>query len=331
MIEEANTLKYPEFKVPDDPRANGYSDFQAEGSLLQEDSDIVEEWKKQLYTYRQSFRELYFDPESWPNFDIVVLVTGTNDLKATMFPFLLDEEDKELRRQIKARKGGLVEDVQLFIETLSRKMERGFQRTYDDFMETAEELSETLRRGLEEIELYFDVNNSTELVESPTTKASPAYVPSEKQTLISPLFVLPGSPIRIVPAMRQAPLSWLSVPVFDYMDDKKKDFAMSQPSDILFVDDPTAEDAIDYESQRGRLWTERAGEEILLKVTDTSYKECKDIEAEMKTYYETKGAFYDTVHTETPLSEWPGKPGTKVFSVDTIHPNESGYDMWGEI
>lgn len=338
MIEEADTQKVPEFQVVDEPGANGYLDFQAEGNLS---STEIHEWKKKLFTYRQSFRELYFDPDSWGHFDIVVLVTGTNDLKAAIFPFLLDEEDKELRRQIKARKGGLVEDVELFIETLNRKMEKGLQARYNKFMESAEELSETIRRGiedtLEEMESYFEGENITDSVshtrQANSTEASvdvsrdaePKSVPSvENVSFVSPLFVLPGSPIRIVPAFRRAPLEWFGVPVFDFMDEQKKEFAKSNPSDILFVEDPTPRDAIDYESQCGRLWNEKSGEKLLLRVKDVSGQECDGIEAKMKAYYDSKDVLYDTVHSETPLSDWPGEPGTNVFSVDSIHPNEAG-------
>jgi len=336
MIEQANTQKYAEFQVRNEP-SHGYSHFQAEGALP---SNVLDEWKKKLERYRQSFRELYFEPESWGPFDIVVLVTGTNDLKAAIFPFLLDEEDKELRRQIKASKGGLVEDVELFIEILNRKMERGLRSTLD-------ELSETLRRNLEDIELYFEgttsdipsdtqqVNSSASVKESISAAATAVASlgegdSSENVTFVNPLFVLPGSPIRIVPAFRRAPLKWFAIPVFDFMDDKKREFAVSNPSDILFVEDPTPKDAIDYESQRGRLWKEKCGEKVLLKVKAVSDNECDGIEAAMKTYYDSKKVLHDTVHSKMPLSEWPGKPGTKVFSVDTIHPNEAGYDMWGE-
>jgi hypothetical protein len=307
MIEEANVQKYSEFKVPEEAK-NDCKTFQAEGSLL--DEETIEEWKQKLYLYRQSFRELYFDPESWGPFEIVVLVTGTNDLKATIFPFLLDEEDKELRRQIKSHKGGAIEDVKLFIETLNRKMERGLQRTLDEIITSAEELSETVRQNLDQMESYFDgsISNSTSIQGIQKTDLSTASVldctqgvnsnfRSQKEEFIAPLFVLPGSPIRLVPAFRRAPLQWLAVPVFDFMDDMKKAFAFNNPSDILFVEDCSLDEAIDYESRRGK--------------------------------YESKGAMYDTINSEVPLSRWPGKPGTKIFSCDTIHPNEAGYDMYG--
>lgn len=50
----------------------------------------------------------------------------------------------------------------------------------------------------------------------------------------------------------------------------------------------------------------------------------------MKLYYESKEVLYDTVNSNVAFSEWPGKAGTKIFSGDTIHPNEAGYDMWGK-
>ena len=338
MIEEANIQKYSEFKVPDEAK-NDWSAFQAEGSLL--DEETIEEWKQKLYLYRQSFRELYFDPESWGTFDIVVLVTGTNDLKATIFPFLLDEEDKELRRQIKLRKGGVIQDVELFIETLNRKMERGLQSTLDEILTSAEELSETVRQNLDQMEFMFDgSSNSTSIQGIQKTDSSTASVlestqdvnsdsRSEKEEFIAPLFVLPGSPIRLVPAFRIPPLQWLAVPVFDFMDDMKKAFAFNNPSDILFVDDPSLDEAIDYESRQGKLWNEKQREQILLKVKAVSSTECDNIEEKMKTYYESKGVMYDTVNSEVPLSRWPGKPGTNIFSCDKIHPNEAGYDMYG--
>jgi hypothetical protein len=73
-------------------------------------------------------------------YDIIIVVTATNNLKIMLFPFLIVEEDRELRRQTK-KQGGFIDDLQQLMRILNERMEQGILQT----IEKIEAAAETLR------------------------------------------------------------------------------------------------------------------------------------------------------------------------------------------
>lgn len=286
-------------------------------------------WRENLDRYRA-----LFDPTNMRPFDIVVLVTGANDLKNMLLPFMVGEEDKKLNKNNKER-GGLVDDLRLFIQALNDKtelsvralrdrLEQKVQRTLQDIRSSAEALAVELEVDMDEsFDQIFGARNSTQKEDRFEGDNCSDGVPA----CPAPLFVLPGMPARAVPSLRGVPLKWLAVPVFDMMDRKKQDFAKTSPYNILFVKDPALEDIIDYEEERGRIWLERNRDVVLLCLRDIGISECTATEKKMKLYYLSKGGV--SPNAETRLSELRKKPGTKSFALDGVHPNEFGYTVWG--
>lgn len=222
-----------------------YEEYPVEGTI--QNQTEVSFWKKQLGEYQNEFRKTYLNPKRWNAFDVVVLFTGVNDLKSIIFPFLLDPEDKELRRQ--HEDGSIITNIKLLWTLLKRKMK---------------------------------------------TKS---------------LLAMPGSPARLVPHFRQAPLEWFARPVFDSLDSLRKDLA-DEHDDLVYVDNPSLADAIAYEKQppTRETW-------LCLQAIATHEKD--SLEAKMKRFYQ-----HEVLTT---------KPGARLFSSDGIHPNEAGYDMWGKL
>jgi hypothetical protein len=123
------------------------------------------------------------------------------------------------------------------------------------------------------------------------------------------------------------------------MDNHKRALAESHPGEVMFVEAPTVEGITEFEEQRGAIWKQRECEDTLLALRDIHRSQCLKIETDMKEYYARKGQVHWPRKTllempqhnapVPPLSERPGKAGSKIFSVDNVHPNDEGYDYWG--
>lgn len=301
-----------------------------------EKENLLKKWRKRLVQYRQSFDELYHDVETWEPFDIVVLLTGANDLKSTFFPFLLaeDERDDSLRESAVADapqvESGLIGDLKLFVSTITEKMKRGWMKTVENIKASAAEFSESLQFYFMDEEEETNERQDWEEAIHHVEETKPATAnndlplrPREKQKQshglelsgaeVSPLFVLPAMPIRSSPAFGQAPMSWLARPIFDSLNDKKRAYAKTQDQ-VIFVEEPNKSEIYAFGQQRGQMWQQKQAERISLSVQSILPEECQEIVTSMRDFYSSKPA-----------------SATNFFSPDTIHPTEEGYDVWGKL
>ena len=180
----------------------------------------LSQWKERLSQHRQRFDH----PEVLGPYDVVVVVTGSNDLKSAFFPFLLTGEDAEFRRQAKARGGSYTKELRRLVETLKVKTQRRIQ----NIVHSVEVATESVREKVGETMEYIAPGSSSRL-QSPRSGRS-LHQEDEASTdrLIDyahqendsserrdsrhlPLVVLPGMPSRALPIFKRAPLRWLSV------------------------------------------------------------------------------------------------------------------------
>lgn len=79
----------------------------------------IPEWRRRLTSHRQCF-----DPDMQGPYDIVVIMTGPNDVKSAVLPFLVHKDEAELRASANSRNGGggLTSELELVLETLGPKM-----------------------------------------------------------------------------------------------------------------------------------------------------------------------------------------------------------------
>jgi hypothetical protein len=183
------------------------------------------------------------------------------------------------------------------------------------------------------------VGPSDSLTDASSESAVPS--PQARPGLRRPLIVLPGMPARSLPAFFPVPVRWLAVPVFQIMDNHKRDMERAHPGEVMYVSPPTTDDVVKYEEQRGHLWEQRMREDTLLALRDVSKSTCRRIEDGMINYYRGRGSpnFQSNEGDNSipssqqnppvpPLSTRPGRPGRKVFSVDNAHCTDEGYDFW---
>ena len=155
-------------------------------------------------------------------------------------------------------------------------------------------------------------------------------------TTTTPLFVLPGLPSRALPSFRARPLRWLAIPIMELLDKGKQQLVSwsLSPSDdeeddnntILFVPPPTLTTIIEYEQHTGRIWKEQEQEQLIVSLQSVGQDECQEMVATMQEHAANRPP-----HTSSSSNNHRRRrpPGTRLFSVDNVHPNEEGYTYWG--
>lgn len=110
--------------------------YAAEGIWTHDDksSDTIEIWKSRLEAFRNNF-----DPAAMGPYDIVVLLTGPNDLKTLLFPFLFQEDDTNIRnKDSKQKRKGVADDLMLLRQTINDKIEYRVNKTIEIYRKKAE-------------------------------------------------------------------------------------------------------------------------------------------------------------------------------------------------
>jgi lysophospholipase L1-like esterase len=288
------------------------------------------QWKERLSHHRKRFD----DPDVLGPYDVVIVLTGSNDLKSAFFPFLLTGEDAEFRRQARQRGGSYTKELRRLLETLNEKMQQRIQT----IVHQVEVASESVREKVEETMEYIAPGSSARLQSSPRAArrlVNPASVEicTDQQIVTSdrkdaarhfPLVVLPGMPSRALPIFRSIPLRWLAIPIVDIMDMHKRNFSKSHPREVLFVPPPSLSDLSQYAEEAGEMWEQRFQENTVLSLRDIKKKDCQRIEGDMRQYYE---------NTKSWINRMPRlfiQPSVyRLFSIDQVHPCDEGYDFWG--
>jgi len=281
-----------------------------------------QEWRDRLHRHRKRF-----DPDVLGPYDVAVVFSGSNDLKSAFFPFLLTGEDVHFRKQAKERGGSYANELQLVLEVLRHRMKEGIDEIRDNILEHLHPISPRTR------------THKQSQTRSGDDKNHPASPHNSHNSANGPLIVLPGLAARALPIFRRLPLRWLAVPIVDKLDNHKRELAMSHPDEVIFVNPPTVAGITEYEEQRGPIWEQRESEDTLLALRDVHRRTCRRIETDMHEYYAEEDSFeilkrppsFMPQHNAPvpPLSQRPGRPGSKIFSRDQVHPNDEGYDYWG--
>jgi hypothetical protein len=277
-------------------------------------------WRDLLHEHRKLFEH----PEYLGPYDIAVVLTGPNDLKGAVFPFLLNGEDKELQRQAKERGGSYRLELRRLLETLNRKMQWG---NFQQFVSAAKEsMREKMEETMERIIITTtsssiatktltnttaneiaaapprtnEVQNQDENVQCQRIDENEQQQQEQRNTGDKehvPLIVLPGMPARALPLFQHVPLRWLAVPATDMMDMHKRHLAKSHPDQVLFVNAPTERELGSYVEE---LTTDLGDDDcsvagyschdetVLLALRDVKRRACRQAKGAMRSYYAKK-------------------------------------------
>lgn len=270
-----------------------YYDYYQENLSLEDES--FDKTKKSLPLVRKGnlFRKL---PAS--EYDIAVVLTGLNDVKEAFMPHM------------------------------NNSTNTGSQH-----------LGSTLRQVLEA--LRHKMGGDMELEKKETRRT---------QHIRHPLVVVPELPVAPLQMFQLVPLCWFLVPLFRAMENNKRFLASSFPDYVVFVHQPDLQWWTDTEVGIGPIRENIKQEQLLLRVTDSAKSAREKIERLMKTYYgakeiESRENNNRSINLHDPTTntiDVDGKDdydlggpipkqrnGSDLVSVDKMHPNDEGYELWG--
>jgi lysophospholipase L1-like esterase len=310
-------------------------------------------WRERLAQHRKCF-----DPEVLGPYDIVVVMTGGNDLKSAFFPFLLTGEDAEFRRQAKARGGNYTKELRQLLQALNRDLRTKLRNIRYSVEAAAETVIEKVEQNMEliakssssptarrmsgsisNLREKFISRKDLEGLDELTTQTEQCNGSQQDKRLQNryPMVVLPGLPSRALPIFRLPPLNWIAVPIVDILDMHKRRLAKLHPGEVMFVPPPSINDVVEYESCNGEIWHQRCYENPKLILRDVRRYDCRRVENELRRYYNLRDKRQSTGEglkkemAATWFSSFFSQKsyGEGIFSIDQVHPNDDGYDFLG--
>lgn len=307
----------------DDDKGNG--DDTEQSKEMVDPFQLWQRWRRRLQR-RSSLR----NPEIVGQFDVAIVLTGLNDLKEAILPFMMKGENKSLREQDSHEGEGLTSELERVLQALQRRMNLVLARPQE---------SEQLRE-----EAGYDApNDHPEEALLKVIRENETRAPIQRHfSRRRPLVVFPALPVAPLPVFHSAPLSWFALPLIRRVDNYKREVARRFPGEVLFVEPPTLEVYSDIDKGKGPLWDERRTEQVLVQLTDVTQRARERVEALMKEHYEKWASrmgihdeshqqHYQTpeeVHNDSAIQQ-ACLPGRSLISVDNVHPNDEGYEFWG--
>lgn len=275
-------------------------------------------------------------------YDVAVLLTGSNDLKFAVLPWMFRQQREGERT---SQNGDYAAELRNAIEAVSRKMKAGLSGSIERVLTSVGEGLDAVRSSVEEALpeavldriIWSNVTNGHVLMrgggkmtgakegQSSDFRMSPikesAHESSSNQSNVTwhqrhrPLVVLPALPAEALPVSRVRPLNWIAFPLLRVIENAKRKLSKLYSDSILFVEAPRRSDLKDYMQERGPIWKRKEMEGDVKSVTDVSPFECQQ-----------------TLHLMRKYSQEDGRASPEPFlATDGVHPNDLGYSYWGRM
>ena len=297
-----------------------------EESIAVDPFQLWQQWRQRLQR-RSSLQK----PEIVGQFDVAVVLTGLNDLKEAVLPFMFKGDNSSDNDQYSSNKNkSLMSELERVLQALQQKMALALDRSAQK--DESDSVSYTLDDDSKNVE--------EELLQSLRENESRLAL-TKKPTRRRPLVVFPALPVSPLPIFHSQPLRWFALPLFRRIDNYKREVARRFPGEVLFVESPSDDVFAQIEQGKGRLWNERRREQVLLRLTDITQRARERVEGVMRQHYEKwaktigmKDPHSYNRHTpedaqhSSELDDYH-RPGSSLISVDGVHPNDEGYEFWG--
>jgi hypothetical protein len=299
---------YRENLPADDETRNDKHDLHEDKNGYKKDNRHEKEQLLPLIHKGSLFRRPSIIPEAAAEYDIAIVLTGLNDVKEAFMPHMSSSEAPTAKR--------LESSLRQVLEALQDKMggnmdlEGKPDRNIPDhqFTETSVPLSNT------------GASSKTESGKHP-------------KNIRHPLVVVPELPVAPLEVFRLVPLCWFLVPIFRAMENNKRFLASCFPDNVIFVHQPDVRWWTDDEMGIGSIRENIQQERLLLRVTDSVRSGRERIEQLMKKYYDSKEEELASQNDNFSQHEFSHDPSrnekNSLVSVDRIHPNDEGYELWG--
>mmetsp|Transcript_9283 Transcript_9283/g.19855 ORF Transcript_9283/g.19855 Transcript_9283/m.19855 type:complete len:642 (-) Transcript_9283:1466-3391(-) len=324
---------------------------------VDEDGEL-NEWCSRLATHSKRLKS-----EVLGEYDVCLVMTGLNDLKGAVLPFLLQGDEIKFRQEAHQRGGDYAAELKRVVDAVSTKMKDGLRESLkyvDNIRGKFVSMASFQRVSAEEVErdetedpLQFnaDISFKRHPRRSYDTLSS---TKSDQRDGQYPLVVLTALPSNL-PVLQWPTFIWCLIPLIRWTDRIKRRLADKYSRAVLFVGAPSHEVMKEYESGQGKHWLGLRDENVLLSLKIGAAEECLRISESMQLYFRK----HAKIEAETDLTEGyrlfckkrrsyenlfdrngiviypanvrPTAEGASLLSADGIHPNDAGYDLWGRI
>lgn len=300
-----------------------------EGVFIDDEGDKAEldEWRNRLSLHSRKKKSDLFG-----EFDVACVMTGLNDLKGAIMPWLLQGDEIEFRRAARERGGDYTSELKRVVDAVADKMKSGLRESLDRVRSSVDNIRDRMAASTHaSAQSQPSASEGSPLVERGSNEV--------QADIMYPLVVLPALPSNL-PVLQIFPFIYFLLPLIWIADRIKRRLAEKYPHAILYVEPSSVADMLDFESGRGLYYEKMVTEDTLLSLKDKSREEIERVEAQMREYYEKKGKRQIRyVRREggqqqakaiiQPANVRLGAPGASLLSLDGIHPNDGGYDFWG--
>jgi hypothetical protein len=317
-----------------------YYDFFQENQFNEDEIHRIEKERFPLGRKGSVFRRASISPRAAAKYDIAIVLTGLNDVKDAFMPHMTRGTNSSIKEGGVRIMGGMKDQLINVLQALRSKMDKmDLERTDDDLP------SEVERKKVDH--------------------ADPANPRTDHpfQELKRPMVVVPELPVAPLQMFRLAPLKWFLIPIFRGMENNKRFIAKMFPEYVIFVPQPDLNWWTDDERGIGPVRATIQQEQLLLRVSDIAHTAQDRIQGLMKKYYDAKheehhanitsrsSNYRDNPYGPTSeLAEMENERliqvidddhrnedgGTidddfhsKYVSMDRMHPNDEGYELWG--
>ena len=286
--------------------------------LQQKERDLWKHWRARR-NGGLVYGEKLSDATSEKEYDIAVVLTGLNDVKDATLPFLTSDSQEEMKKWRQEQKDTT----------------EGYEGQLKNILLTLQERMNLNHKNLESSTTTMSTDTAHDLFEN----RPPATQPCME---LRPIIVLPGLPASIVPVFQWIPLKWFLIPLIRGVDNQKRALSNKYPESVLFVESPGLGSVEQYEAGMGSI----QAESVLVLIQNISAKARHKAQTAMDKYYQLKGeaglqdqnesetekqyeqAYHQHGASSRPMAFSP-RIGSKLFSLDGIHPNDEGYDFYG--
>ena len=280
-------------------------------------------------------------------YDVAVLLTGSNDLKFAVLPWMFRQQKRE---EGTVKDGDFAAELRNAIDAVSRKMKAGLSESIDRVLTSVEGGIDAVRSTVEEalpeavldrllwsnmtdgavlrggggneampsedrVNADADHDGESKVATTVASASAPQKSTGGDQQQHRPLVILPALPAKVLPVSRTVPLRWIAFPLLRVIENAKRKLSRLYPDSILFVEAPGRIDFEAYMQERGSIWNRRQLEAHIERATDVSPLECRQ-----------------TLHLMQEYSDDDNRESPEPFlSTDGIHPNDFGYEFWGRL
>ena len=298
----------------DDTDDDYYYDYYRDNRLEDDSSDTSGRKGVPLIRKGSIFRRSSVNPEAAAQYDIAIVLTGLNDVKEAFMPHMMSRKGRGDSTDGQGEERKLQTELYRVLEALQAKM------------------------------------GKMDLERNRTNQKNPR----EMSPIKRPLVVVPELPVAPLQLFQLVPLCWFLVPIFRAMENNKRFLASCFPEYVVFVEQPELRWWTDTETGIGPVRENIRQEQLLLRVTDIGRTAREQIQEGMKQYYreDNKSSSveditanecviendskirmiddHDHLHYDVDRNEEDQQRlGKNLVSVDQIHPNDEGYELWG--